>query len=133
MYLQAGQKHMVANRDSAVIEKQVHETNYIFTPDDHAALIKNSVKWQAFCCDPDAATELQDWEIMENLQPRGMPPKRGCCYFCLSSAYTEGYGWGSSYCLYKSWTDVLVSLVKGIGDSAVGAFSLFNLPVSRMY
>ena len=107
IYFRPGHTFMSADRDFALIEKKMRKTPWIFTPDEHIALIK-STRRPGCVGYPFIVHKMKQEEFFEYDQKQYQSDLitnrkiRGCrfvdaCYFKFSDQYRIGYEVSNSY------------------------------------
>ena len=139
-YFRPGHTYMAADRDFALIEKNLRRVNYVFTPDEHIDIIKKTrrVGERSF---PFEVVKMEQWdfkdyECMRRLVTQRKPTRFrfiDSCYFRVSHEDKTGYQCDSNYMTLTEGKGEHVRISKGMGASADAAFDLSVCDVPPKY
>lgn len=139
IYFRAGHTYMAADRDFALIEKNMRRHNYIFTPDEHINIIKNvrATGDRTFEVVKMQQEDFKDFDYLKQFATRRNPTGMrftDACYFCLSHTNPTGYLCDTNYfALREGIGGVNVRVAKGFGHRADQDFNLSRYDVPPKY
>ena len=138
IYFVAGHTYMAADRDFALIEKNMRNHSYVFTPDEHKEIIKNTKKSSEtpFHVVDMKQDDFKDFHSLKQYVTRRNPSRfrfSDACYFRVSHANKAGYLCDNNYTSLREggWEHVRVE--KGTHSRSDTTFNLSQYSVARLY
>lgn len=139
-YFRPGHTYMAADRDFALIEKNMRRVNYVFTPDEHIDIIKNTrrVGERSFPFEvvKMEQRDFKDYECMRRLVTKRKPTRFrfiDSCYFRVTHSDKTGYQCDTNYMTLTEGKGEHVRISKGVGARANDAFNLSICDVPPKY
>lgn len=143
IYFRAGHTYMAADRDFALIEKNMRKMNYVFTPDEHLEIIKNTRRARGDNNNSNPfevvrmnQADFLDYDCLKKVCTRRNPNNTrfiDACYFTLSHTKPSGYSCDSNYATLDLGSGEHVRLARGLGVRADKAFNLGRCDIPQKY
>lgn len=138
IYFIPGHTYMAADRDFAMIEKNMMRHSYIFTPDEHIEIIKNTKKTgeNPFEVVKMQQEDFKDYNSLKQYVTRRNPTHVrfiDACYFRVSHTNKSGYLCDNTYTTLREGGGEQVRVGKGSDPRADETLNLSQYNVPRKY